>query len=524
MKGQRLQFSNFYNTSNEVKAMTLLLGIDVGTTNVKAVLFDLKGNEVKVAYRKNEPLYFKQSKIEQDMNVLWTKVLECMKEVVTKENASQIAGIGLTGQGDGCWLIDKEGNPVGNSILWNDGRSKNLVDEIIKDKDLYTKIYEHTGTQPNMGMPLVLLMWNLKYQKENLDRADKLIFAKDWIRYKLTGKIGLDKSDAGTSLLDIKTAAFDETLFDIAGLADYKHLISTVNDSYAIAGNLKDDLADEIGLPSGVPVGYGAIDVIATTLGVGAIFAGDICTILGTTCATNIVTDSIEPGQGDSRYEKHIIDNLYIDIKPTMSGTTNIDWMYENIADNLTYDEVDQAILDLKPVPGGVIYHPYISTSGERSPFYDSNARSSFFGLNTESKKMDMVKSIYEGIAFSIKDCLKFSDTNENSTIYLAGGGAASKAWKQIISDVTKLTVVESKGSEFAAKGAVMGLAVTLGIFESFKDASLNMCHAVEMYQPNQENAKEYDKFFELYYELRNNFKDMWKKRNDILLELEREE
>ena len=202
--------------------MVNFIGIDVGTSNVKAVLISEEGHEKKVAYRKNEPLYLGASKVEQDMTVLWDKVLACITEVVAGENTADILGIGLTGQGEGCWLVDKDGEPVSQSILWSDGRAKDLVDDIIKDKELYDRIYQQTGTQPLTGTALTLLLWSKQHRKDILDRADKLMFAKDWIRYKLIGTIELESSDAGTSLLNIETLAFEGQFFDDIGLQSFE--------------------------------------------------------------------------------------------------------------------------------------------------------------------------------------------------------------------------------------------------------------------------------------------------------------
>jgi xylulokinase len=259
-------------------------------------------------------------------------------------------------------------------------------------------------------------------------------------------------------------------------------------------------------------------------MGVGAIHPGDICTILGTTCATNIVTDVIEAGKENSRFEKHILDNMYVDLKPTMSGTTNIDWLFQTVAKDLSYQEVDENLITLPPVPTGVIYHPHLSTAGERSPFYDSNARSSFFGLNNGTDRFSMIKSVYEGIGFSIRDCLEYANVNENSVIYLAGGGAASKAWKQIIADITGLTIVVLEGTEFAAKGSVMGMAVTLGLYETFEDATRSMTHANEVYHPINESVVIYNEFYGLYKTLRNGYTELWAERTKILEKLNRGE
>ncbi|WP_228100831.1 FGGY-family carbohydrate kinase [Paenibacillus donghaensis] len=500
--------------------MAFLIGIDAGTTNVKAVLFDLKGNEKKVVYRKNEPIYFSTSHVEQDMNVLWEKVLECLTELVQNYDKDEILGISLSGQGEGCWLVDENGEPVSHSYLWNDGRAKDLVNEIFADEEMYRSIFETTGTQPLTGTALVLLLWSKKYRKKELDRADKILFAKDWIRYKLTGKFSLDTTDAGTSLLNIKTLQPAYELLDKLGLGEYKHLISDINKPSDIAGSLTKEISEITGLNTTTPVAYGAVDVSLSTMGVGAVNSGEICTILGTTCATNIVTHEITPGKENTRFEKHCVDDLYINIQPTMSGATNIDWVVENISSTKSFDEMDEEISQLKPVPTGVIYHPYLNTAGERSPFFNTDARSSFFGINSHTKRKDLIKSVYEGIAFSIRDCLEATGQTNGGTIYLAGGGARSKAWSQIIADVTNKEVKVSEGKEFAAKGAVMMLAVTLGIYKNYNEAAAAMCRAKATYKPIKENANVYNYFSQFYKELRLSYDALWNKRYRILKEI----
>jgi len=255
-------------------------------------------------------------------------------------------------------------------------------------------------------------------------------------------------------------------------------------------------------------------------MGVGAIHNGDTCTILGTTCATNIVTNDITPGKENSRFEKHCVDDLYINIQSTMSGSPNIDWVVENISSTKSFDEMDEDISRLKPVPTGVIYHPYLSTAGERSPFFNTNARSSFFGINSHTTRKDLVKAVYEGIAFSIRDCLEAAGQTNEGTIYLAGGGAKSKAWVQMIADVTNREVKVSEGEEFAAKGAVIMLAVTLGIYKDYNEAVSSMCRSKATYTPIKENVNVYNHYSKLYKKLRLTYEDLWNERYSILKEI----
>ncbi|NLM04870.1 MAG: carbohydrate kinase, partial [Clostridiales bacterium] len=216
------------------------------------------------------------------------------------------------------------------------------------------------------------------------------------------------------------------------------------------------------------------------------------------------------------------IDDLYVNLQPTMSGTPNIDWVVDNISDTRVYKEIDEKIKDLDAAPSGVIYHPYLSTAGERSPFYNANARSSFFGMNTHTTRYDLVKAVYEGIAFSIKDCLDATGAGDEGVIYLAGGGAESKVWAQIISDCTGRKVAITNSNEIAAKGVAIMLGVTLGVYESYEDAVAKTCRATATYEPDAKKKEEYNKLFEIYKELRLVYDPLWNKRRAVLKEIGR--
>lgn len=185
--------------------MKYIIGIDAGTSNVKAVLFDTAGKELAVESLENEPIYIGDVEVEQNMNLLWDKVALCIKNLVASgpAKAEEILGIGVTAQGEGIWLIDAEGQPVQDAILWCDGRATEEVRVVTEDEpQLGALIHRITGTPALTGTQLMLLSWMKNNRKEVLDQASHMLFCKDWVRYKLTGLLGGDLSDTGTSLMD----------------------------------------------------------------------------------------------------------------------------------------------------------------------------------------------------------------------------------------------------------------------------------------------------------------------------------
>lgn len=499
--------------------MRYILGIDVGTSNVKAVLFDEAGQEIYVASRESEMLHAGGNHAEQDMNAVWENVKACVKEVadVRAAEAEKIIGVGIAGQGEGCWLVDQNGNPVQNAILWCDGRAVAEVGAVTKEHPEIGKLYHRTtGTPPLLGNQMILLKWMKENRKEVLDRASKLVFCKDWIRYKMTGKIQTEITDSLTSLIDVQSGKIAKELMKELGVYEYRDYLPEPVRSDEIVGTLLDSFADEAGLPRGLPMIAGALDTSATAIGLGAIHEKEVCVILGTTCANEIVLkkEDCEFGAENSRYEKHPLGDLYVELQPTLNGTPNIDWMLEHIALTKDFKEIDK-LVDSTPVGcGGVVYHPYISVAGERAPFYHPYARASFFGISQVTTRGDLVRAVYEGISMSIRDCLQ--NVDQDATIFLAGGGAKSPVWAQMIADVMGLKVMIPAGRELGAKGAALMVGVRQGLYRDYDEAIKKACTFRQVYHPDLTNKRKYDLIYELYKKVRIHNQEIWDYRHQM--------
>lgn len=498
--------------------MKYILGIDVGTSNVKAVLFDEHGNEVSVASRESKTINSGRNQVEQDMNVVWDHVKHCVKTVAQSGIAKEdIIGMGVTGQGEGCWLIDKEGNPVQNAILWCDGRAVEEVRAVTEEHPEIGKLYHTTtGCPPLLGNQMMLLKWMKEHRKETLDKADKLVFCKDWVRFKMTGEIKAEITDSLTSLVNVQTGEIAIDLMKALDIAEYRDYLPDPVRSDEVVGTILDSFADEVGLRRGLPVIAGALDTSATAIGLGAIHEKEVCVILGTTCANEIVMkkEDCDLGAEGSRYEKHPLGDLYVELQPTLNGTPNIDWMLETIAGTKDYNEIDKMV-DSAPVGcGGVVYHPYISVAGERAPFYHPYARASFFGMSQVTTKEMMIRAVYEGISLSIRDCLMNADRSK--TIFLAGGGAKSPVWAQMIADVMGMRVMIPAGKELGAKGVALMVGVSQGLYKDYDEAVEKACTFTHVYEPNMKNAKKYDLLYELYKAIRMHNDGIWNYRHQM--------
>ena len=429
----------------------------------------------------------------------------------------EIIGIGVTGQGEGCWLIDKNGNPVQNAILWCDGRATEVVREITEDYPEIGKYYHTTtGCPPLLGNQMILLKWMKENRKEILDQADKMLFCKDWVRFKMTGEIRTELTDSLTSLVDVQTGKIAEELLEKLGLTEYRSYLPDPGHSDEVVGTILDSFADEMGLNRGLPIIAGSLDTSATAVGLGAVHEKDVCVILGTTCASEIVLrkEDCDFGAENSRYEKHSLGELYVSLQPTLNGTPNIDWMLENIANTKDFNEIDQMIERVPVGCGGVVYHPYISVAGERAPFYHPYARASFFGLSQVTTRETLVRAVYEGITLSIRDCLQ--DVDRSGTIFLAGGGAKSPVWAQMIADVIGMKVMIPEGKELGAKGVALMVGVQIGLYKDYDEAVEKACTFKHVYEPNLKNTKKYDLLYDLYKKIRLQNNEIWNQRHQM--------
>lgn len=500
-----------------------LLGLDIGTSDIKAVLFDLNGKEINIARRKNELLLSSNGMYEQDMNVLWGNVCIVIKNIIEIDNevSKNIIGIGLSAQGEGCWLLDNNGEPVRSAILWNDIRSTSIIENLSEE---FIKRHKNiTGSVPCMGGMNFILKWLSIYDSENLDKARYAVFCKDWIKYKLTGVISTEITDMSTSMLDLKTKKPSLEMFELLDIQKYSHLTAPLIDSNSAAGFISKETSKITGLKEGIPVASGYIDVVSSCIGSGAIEENEVCSIIGTSCINEYVSSSFNTFQGSASYLCHGDNNHYICLIGTMAGTPNIDWISNGLFSDVHnilgmsrdfYEYIDKKISDIPVGAGGVIYHPYIRTSGERAPFLDVNARAGFFGVDENTTRWHLFRALYEGIAFSIKDCFQ---NYKPKRIFLSGGGSNSILLDQIVADCMNAPVLISKSKEIAARGAAISAGIASKAFSSLKEAVKSFQTDSIILEPNNSLKNFYDEYFDIYKELRIFYSGTWKKRKEIL-------
>lgn len=488
-------------------AKMYLMGIDVGTSRVKVVLFDTHGVEVAITWR-DINLHRDGTRTELDMNELWNDVAVTIRDTINGlESESVVVGVCVSGQGEGLWLIDGNGYPVCRAILWNDGRAGMLVNTLEKIPGLKKTARDITGSSLFPGAASVLLHWVQKYDPDRLRKAHHLIFCKDWIRYKLTGIIGTDWSDASTSLLNISKAEPSLELLRLLDIENCFTLIPKATGSFDQAGVITLEAAELTGLESGTNVATGSLDIVATAIGCGAVRTGDACTILGTTGCNMVVKDTFQPGStGRSGVEIHAIPGQFLSVSASMAATPNLDWIYGLFHKGKSFDDVEKNLKNIPAGSGGIIYHPYISCSGERSPFYSPGARAQFTGITGDADPLTLTRAVYEGVALSVRDCLEGQNIDR---LFLGGGGARSRLWAKIIADCIGIPVYLSPDTELCAKGSAMMAGIVSGVYNNLEEG-MKSVKDPERIEPDQENLILYNSIYKNYRKIREVMIEIW--------------
>jgi len=505
-----------------------VIGIDAGTSVVKAVAFDYCGNEVcsheiPMPLRRPQPLW-----VEQDMNELWEAVRVCLGRVVHELTGlkRELAGIGITSTGDGTWIIDQGGNPVRGGILWCDGRAGRIVERLHSQK-IADEAFEICGTSVFTGSQAAQLVWLRENEPESLRKAHVIFHAKDWLFYKLTGIISSDETDESLTMLRMATRQYDPELFRIFGIEDLYPKFPPVKPTEENVGPISPAVARELDVPPGLLVGSGPMDVAACALGTGAIEHGQASSILGTAGIHQVIMNEpiLEPKMVGMTL-CHGVKGRWMRMLAAMTATPNLDWFLKELGGSLSrelggagediYRHLEKIVSSVPAGADGVLFHPYLFPGGERGPFVKPTARASFTGLNLNHSCKYLLRAVYEGVAFATLDCYRHMPIDPQ-TVYLSGGGANSEVWCQIMADCLGKPVSVPEGSQFGAKGAAINIGVAVGFYKSAQDAVTRSVKMTRFYDPDAVNSRLYQQLYEVYKKTAERQMDLWDLRARIV-------
>jgi len=504
--------------------MDYLLGIDIGTSGTKGVLMDREGKIYARAGREYSIDMPQPGWAEQDSKMWWEVTIQIIRKVVkeSKINPQQIRGIGLSGQMHGTVFLDKDLQPFRPAIIWADQRSSSQC-EFIYQKIGKEQLAELTGNPVATGFMCSTLLWMKENQPEEFNQIYKVILAKDYIRYRLTGNLGVEVTDASsTLLLDIKKRCWSEELLDILGLP-LKILPEEVYESQEVAGYLHVEAARDTGLLERIPVVYGGGDQSMQAVGNGVIRPGILSSTIGTGGQLFITVDKFtyDPKLRIHTF-CHAIPNSYHLLGAILSAGLSLKWLRENIlCASDSFRIFDEEVEKIRAGSEGIIFLPYLL--GERSPHMNPQAKGVFFGLSLKHHRAHLIKAVMEGVVFALKDCLEvFEELGiKIEQVIASGGGAKSRVWRQIQADIFNKEISMTQSIEQAAMGAAILAGVGVGIYKDTEEGCKKVVKLKEeKIEPIPENADIYNKQFviykSLYQDLEEDFKRLKRKGNIV--------
>ena len=436
----------------------MILGIDLGTSMVKAAAFAPDGHCLATAGRRPTLNHLGGGRIEQDFEDMVRLVGEVVREVCAA--AGPPAAIGITGQSDGLWLLDAEGRPTRPAISWLDDRGNPVLQDWI-DSGVYKAVFRRNANAIFPGSMAPLMAAVLRADPDALTGAATASYVKDGILQRLTGARVTDASDASLPFLDIIARDYDPEILRLLGLADHAHLLAPVMAAPGQAFAMTAAGAALTGLPTGIPVHAGPFDLPACAMGAGVTEVGDGLIIIGTTLACQVMTDRIDPAADPVGMTLCMPrDGRWMRALPAMVGTATLDWVLSMIG--ATHDQVDTLLAQSVPGAHGATALPYFSATGERAPFVDVAARGQLAGLSTATTRADLVMAVCESVAYAARHCIEAAGLTGRLTV--CGGGANSATWRQMIADVLQIPLRIAPQGEVGARGAALAVMDVLGI------------------------------------------------------------
>ena len=490
-----------------------MLGIDIGSGGCKVTIVDTSGKVVATAFKEYPTDYPHPGWAEQHPSTWYKAFRLTLKEAMAKNriDCKQIASIAVGAATHTLVLLGSNNEVLRPAILWRDKRTIAQVEALRASHG--QEIFDETLHMVNVNWTLPYLVWIREKEPEVWEKAKTILMPKDYIRFRLTGVLATDWMDAhGTMLFNVPNRKWSQKVCDIAQIP--MELLPPVFPPEKIIGTLSDSAAKELGLVQGTPVVMGTTDQAAEAFGAGAIESGQGIVKLATAGNVAIVTDSPHPNPPKVYAYYHIIPSKWY----TLAGTISCAVCYRWLRDALCEDEVTTSraigtnafeLMDrmAEKVPvgcEGLIYHPHL-----QGAIWDPHLKANFFGITSRHGKAHFVRSVLEGVAFSLYGCVR--EIEKSGVVIddfrIIGGGAVSPIWRQIVCDVMGKPLKRPKSEDSSFGTALVG-GLGVGLFPNVAEAVRTCVHNTDSIQPNQENHAKYARLYEVYEKISENLSD----------------
>jgi xylulokinase len=476
-----------------------VIGVDLGTSSVKVLLVDKHGIVTEEASKDYPLVHEKAGYSEQDPEHWVTGTITALKQLIAASGVSvdDIEGLSFSGQMHGLVLLDEAHKVIRPAILWNDTRTTaqcRQIEEILGDRLL--RITRNPALE---GFTLPKILWVQQHEPQQYNRASVFLLPKDYLRYRLTGQIHMEYSDAaGTLMLDIGAKQWSEELCNAVGVN--MSLCPPLVEPHALVGTLLPDIADLTGLNASTKVFAGGADNACGAIGAGILSEGEAMCSIGTSGVILSYENDLDADyQGKVHFFNHGKADGYYSMGVTLGAGYSLSWFKDTLAEHCSFDELLTEASAIAPGAGGLLFTPYLA--GERTPYADANIRGSFIGLDGSHTRGHLIRAVLEGITFSLQESIDiFRKAGKKiESVISIGGGAKSELWLQMQANIFNATVVRLENEQGPGMGAAMLAAYGCGWFSSLEQCAGIFIRRAGQFTPNPDHVAKYEQLFKLY-------------------------
>jgi xylulokinase len=483
--------------------MKYVIGVDLGTSAVKILLVNKIG-EVVHEVSKSYPLIQERAGYsEQDPEAWVEQTIAGLKELmeVFHGKPEDIQGISFAGQMHGLVLLDKDNNVLRNAILWNDTRTTAECEEIYQviGEEQLLAITKNPALE---GFTLPKILWVKKHEPEIFAKAKTFVLPKDYVRYRLTGQLHMEYSDAaGTLLLDVAKKRWSKEICDHFGLDE--DFCPPLVESYAEVGFVNEEIATKAGLAVSTRVFAGGADNACGAIGAGILTEGKTLASIGTSgVVLSYEAQGDKDCNGKVHYFNHGAKDVFYTMGVTLAAGYSLTWFKETFAKDESFEGLLEDIDSIPIGANGLLFTPYLV--GERTPHVDSAIRGSFIGMDATHSRKHFVRAVLEGITFSLNDSVEIfrKSGKKIDTIVSIGGGAKNEVWLQMQADIFNAKIVKLASEQGPGMGAAMLAAYGCSWFATLEDCANTFLDVAKVYKPKPKNVVKYKELFALYQEV----------------------
>lgn len=488
-----------------------ILGLDVGNTVIKAVLFDLDGKAIAMKALDGQSSTPAPGHVERDLNELWANAKEVISGCIESAgiDAAEIRGVGCAGHGNGLYLLDKADEAL-LGIQSLDTRAAGLADALKAQHG--AEMHKICRQKPWPSQTPVLLAWIKQNRPDLYEQAGTLLFCKDFIAFRLTGEKVSEISDmSGAGLAAFPDCNYSDALMALYDLSDARDMLPRLCDPAEIVGTVTAEAAALTGLAEGTPVIGGYFDVVSSAMGSGVVGKGEASIIAGTWSINQVFSDT--PADDDSLFMvTGFGKDRFVNLESSATSAANLEWYVREFVERGAHHDdpfgfCNARVAEVTPAMDDPFFHPFLYGSGQGAEF-----RGGFYNLAGWHSEGHMLRALFEGVLFEHRrhiEVLLAAGVDFDSAV-LSGGGSRSPVWPQMFADCLGVPIAVAEAQETGALGAAIGVAVATGACSSYEDGVQRMTRRKADFTPNAEMKAHYDARYATYLKLIDAMRDIW--------------